>query len=293
MTAKYEFIDAEKDNYPLVRMFDWSGVSSSGFYEWRNRPESVTARRRARLKKLIQEIFNEHDSRYGYRRIYAELNRRGEPCCPELVRALVRELGLVACQPRPKRRTTIPDPDAAATPDLVRRDFTSDTLGAKLVGDITYIRTWAGWLYLATVIDCHSKMVVGYAMADTMDTALVRGAIDMAARNITLPDEAVFHSDRGSQYTSGEYRKHLKELGIRPSLGRTGICYDNAMAESFNASLKVELIHRTAFPNRTRARTAIARYIEFYYNRKRLHSGIGYRTPVEVRNAYLNQRKVA
>lgn len=274
-------------------MFEWAKVSKSGYYEWRKRPESYTARRRDKLKAMVLAIFKESEERYGYRRIYFELNRRGVPCCPEFVRSLVRELGLVACQPRPRKKTTIQDPEASTTPDLVRRDFTADAPGEKLVGDITYIRTWAGWLYLATVIDCHTKMVIGYAMADHMETSLIRAAIDMAARNIALPKDAIFHSDRGSQYTSSEYRKRLEELDIRPSLGRTGICYDNAMAESFNASLKVELVYRTVFPTREHARKAIARYIEIFYNRKRLHSGIGYRTPLEVQNEYLNRRTAA
>jgi len=290
---KFEFIDGEKDNYPLVLMCEWISVSRSGYYIWRRRPDSATACRRADLKALIQKVFDESHGTYGYRRIHAEINRRRVPCGPELARALVRELGLVACQPRPWRRTTIPDPGASTTPDRLLRDFTSDALGAKLVGDITYIRTWSGWLYLATVIDCHTKMIVGYAMAEHMETSLIREAIDMAARNITLPENAVFHSDRGSQYTSSEYRTRLRELGIHPSLGRTGICYDNAMAESFNAALKNELVYRTAFPTQKHARTAIARYIELFYNRKRLHSGLGYRTPTEVRDAFLNRQVAA
>jgi transposase InsO family protein len=293
VTEKFEFIDGEKDNYPLVWMFAWMDISKSGYYEWRGRPDSVTARRRAGLKELIQQIFAEYDETYGYRRIHAELNRRGVPCGPELIRALVRELGLVACQPRPWRLTTIPDADVVDTPDLVKRNFTAEDTGAKLVGDITYIKTWNGWLYLATVIDCYTKMVVGYAMATHMETALIRAAIDMAARNITLPKDAIFHSDRGSQYTSAEFRGHLRRLGIRPSLGRTGICYDNAMAESFNAALKTELVYRTAFPTHEHARKAIARYIEFFYNRKRLHSGLGYRIPIEVHDEYLNRQLAA
>lgn len=293
MTDKYEFIDSEKETYPVVRMLAWMSVSKSGYYEWHGRPDSATTSRRADLKVLVQDVFDEYDGTYGYRRIHAELNRRGVPCGPELVRALVVELGLVACQPRPWRRTTVQAADVAATPDLVRRDFTATVPGAKLVGDITYIRTWAGWLYLATVIDCATKMVVGYAMADHMETTLIIAAIDMAARNVNLPPDAIFHSDRGSQYTSADFRKHLKRLRITPSLGRTGTCYDNAMAESFNAALKTELVYRTAFPTRDHARTAIARYIEFFYNRKRLHSGLGYRTPMEAREEYLNRQSVA
>lgn len=273
-------------------MCAWVGVSTSGYYEWKNNPTSATAERREQLKMEIREIFDEHDQTYGYRRVHAELARRGTRCGPELVRALMRELGLVPCQPRPWRTTTVADPDAEAAPDLVQRDFSAQAPGQKLVGDITYIKTWAGWLFLATVIDCHTKMVVGYAMADHMKTSLVREAIDMAARNISLPDDAIFHSDRGCQYTSSEFREHLRTIGVRPSVGRTGICYDNALAESFNASLKNELVHRTAFPTHNHARTAIVRYIELFYNRKRLHSGLGYKAPLEVYNEYL-ERQIA
>jgi putative transposase len=274
-------------------MFGWLGVSKSGYYAWRNGPVSATAERREQLKEKTKEVFVDSDETYGYRRVHAALNRAGVPAGPELIRALMRELGLVPCQPRPWRLTTVPDPTAAATPDLVQRDFTAAAPGAKLVGDITYIRTWEGWLYLATVIDCHTKMVTGYAMADHMKTSLVQDAIQMAARNSRLPAGAIFHSDRGCQYTSTEFRNTLNALRIRPSVGRTGICYDNAMAESFNASLKNELVYRTVLPTRQHARRAIARYIEFFYNRKRLHSGLDYKTPLEVYNEYLERQLAA
>lgn len=288
MTAVYEFIDGEKYAYPLVRMCAWLGVSKSGYYDWRNNPGSATSQRRELLKTRIETIFDASHGTYGYRRVHAALVREGEEAGPELVRALMRELGLVACQPRPWRQTTIPDPEAANTPDLVRRDFTATRPYEKMVGDITYIRTWTGWLYLATVIDCYTKMVVGYAMASHMKTSLVSEAIDMATRNHTIPAGAVFHTDRGSQYTSAEFRMRLRELGIRPSVGRTGVCWDNAMAESFNGAVKNELVHRTAFPTLAHARTAIAQYIELFYNRNRLHSALGYMTPHEVLYEYLN-----
>jgi putative transposase len=220
----FEFIDGEKWAYPLVRMFVWTGVSKSGYYGWRNNPASATAERRELLKTIIIAVFDASHGTYGYRRVHAALGRRGVAAGPELVRALMRELGLVACQPRPWRITTILDPDAAATPDLVRRDFAATVPGQKMVGDITYIRTWEGWLYLATVIDCHTKKVAGYAMAEDMKTSLIIDAIDMAARNLALPVGAIFHSDRGCQYTSTEFRERLKKLKIRPSVGRTGVC---------------------------------------------------------------------
>lgn len=162
-----------------------------------------------------------------------------------------------------------------------------------MVGDITYIPTWEGWLYLATVIDCATRKIIGYAMADHYKTPLITAAIEMAARNLNLPPDAVFHSDRGSNYTSGDFAAVLKRLRIRQSVGRTGICFDNALAESFNAAVKVERVHRTVYPTRKRARDDIARYIEIRYNRQRLHSGLGYRTPQEAMDEHLNAQVAA
>ena len=168
----------------------------------------------------------------------------------------MRDQGLQPCQPRPWRASlTDNDGSGGPIPDLVDRDFTADAPGEKMVGDITYIPTWEGWLYLATVIDCHTKMVIGYAMDDNYKTPLIIDAVRMAARNVTLADGAIFHSDRGSNYTSEAFAGALTDLGIRQSVGRTGICYDNAMAESFFATLKNELVHRTAYPTRQHAAT--------------------------------------
>lgn len=264
-----------------------------GFYEWRERPASATAQRRELLKVKIAALFEASDGTYGYRRIHAQLVRGGEQVGPELVRRLMQDLGLVACQPRPWRTTTIRDEQTAATPDLVARDFTAETPGTKLVGDITYVRTWAGWLYLATVIDCFNKEVIGYAMADHMRTSLVTDALEMAARNHDLAEGCIFHSDRGTQYTSSEFAAKIKELDLRHSLGRTGICYDNALAESFFGTLKNERVHRTVYPTHKKAKDDIARYIEIFYNTQRLHSGLGYRTPREVRIEHLNRQQAA
>ncbi|WP_099055772.1 IS3 family transposase [Streptomyces noursei] len=286
VTEKYEFIDGESDNFPVQQMCAWAGVSTSGFYHWRSRPLSATAKRRAELKTVILQVFSDSQETYGYRRVHAALQRMNVQAGAELVRALMRELGLVPCQPRPWRATTIADDAAPATPDLLARDFTADAPGRKLVSDITYVHTWAGLLYLATVIDCHTKAVVGWAMADHMKTSLISDALDMAARNIDLAEGCIFHSDRGSQYTSRELRRKLGSLGLRASVGRTGVCWDNAMAESFFGALKNELVHRTTFPTLAHAHRAIVRYIEMFYNRKRLHSGLGYKTPAEVHAEY-------
>jgi len=277
----------------VIRMCEWLEVSRSGFYEWRDRPPSEAELRRQELKIIIEFIFAESDGTYGHRRVHAELARMGRPAGLEHVRRLMRQLGLVPCQPRPWRPVTTIAGDAAAIPDLVRRDFSADAPGTKLVGDITYIRSWEGWLYLATVIDCHTKACIGYAMADHMRTELVTAALDMAARNYPLAERAIFHSDRGTQYTSEEFAKHAKKLGLRRSVGRTGVCYDNAQAETFNSAVKVERVNRTVYPTREHARKDVTRYIEIRYNSKRIHSALGYRTPNEAYNDYINTHTAA
>ncbi len=298
MKECYEFIAAEEGDggcpWSVTKMCVWLGVSRSGYYEWKARPPSPTARRRSRLKTLIRAIFGRSRGTYGYRRVHAVLRRSGEDVGPELVRALMVELGLVACQPRPFRTTTVPDAaGAAAVGDRLGGDFSAEQPGCKLVGDITYIDTWEGWLYLATVIDCYSKRIVGWSMANHMRTDLVVSALDMAAGNVALDPDAVFHSDRGTQYISYEHHRALARHGISPSVGRTGICWDNALAESVFAALKNELVHRTVFPTRRHARRAIAEYIEVFYNRQRLHSSLDYRTPHEVHTGYLESQMAA
>ena len=289
MSAKYEFIDAQKAHYPIVCMCTWAGVSRAGYYDWAARPESATARRRAELQPLVAAIFDESDGTYGYRRVHHELARSGIAASPELVRSVMREAGLYPCQPKPFRPvTTIPGEDPSV-PDLVRRDFTAPAPGTKLVGDITYIPTWRGWAYLATVIDCHTKACIGWAIADHMRTDLVCTALSMAAANYRLAEDCIFHSDRGTQYMSDQFTRHAQSLIIRRSVGRTGSCFDNALAESFNAALKVERVNRTQYPTLEHARRDIVRYIEFRYNRRRLHSALGYRTPQEAYEKYINR----
>lgn len=287
MSVKYAFIHSEEGNYAVSSMCRWARVSRSGYHAWRTRAPSARAGRRAELAALVRFSFAESDETYGYRRVHAELLRWGVEVDDETVRSIMRELGLVACQPRPWRPVTTIAGDAGDTPDLVRRDFTATEPGRKLVGDITYIPTWEGWVYLATVLDCFSKKVVGYAMADHLRTCLVTDALDMAARNGHIRQNlTVMHTDRGTQYTSDEYAKHAKKLGITRSVGKTGVCWDNAWAESFNGTLKNERVHRTAYPTREHARLDITRYIELRYNSRRLHSALGYRTPNETEEAW-------
>ena len=301
MSEKYSFIEAENATVAgetacaptVTQMCSWLQVSRSGFYEWRARPDSAAAKRRNELKLLIAKAFEDSDGTYGYRRVAQQLARWGVQAGLELVRGLMRELGLVPCQPRPWRPSTTQQGQAGPIPDLVARDFSAAAPGEKMVGDITYIPTWQGWLYLAAVIDCATRKVVGWAMDDNYKTPLITAAIEMAARNLNLPAGAIFHSDRGSNYTSAEFAAALERLEIRQSVGHTGICFDNALAESFNAALKVERVHRTVYPTRKRAREDIARYIEIRYNRMRLHSALGYRTPQETHDEYLSMQAAA
>jgi transposase InsO family protein len=301
VTERYEVIDAEYANPPvegyaptITQMCSWLGVSKSGYFDWKSRPDSATTTRRELLKTKIKALFEANNEEYGYRRMHQALIRGGEQVSDELVRQLMRQLGLQPCQPRPWRRS-LTEQDAAAgpIPDLVNRDFSASRPGEKMVGDITYVSTWEGWLYLATVIDCATRKVVGWAMDDNYKTPLITAAVRMAARNVDLPAEAVFHSDRGSNYTSAAFAEVLNELGIRQSVGRTGICYDNALAESWNGTLKVELVHRTVYTTREKARGDIARWIELRYNQTRLHSALEYRTPQEVMDEYLNGQEAA
>jgi putative transposase len=282
-------IDAEKANYPIVFMCRLLNVPRSSFYAWRHRAESATAARRRELAEHIRRVFGEHRGRYGCRRIAGQLNAEGHVCSVGLVADLMRELGLTACQPRAYRRTTLGDDQPVATPDLVEREFTAPAPGQRLVGDITYLRTGQGWLYLATVIDLCSRMVVGWQLAHHMRTALVIDALQMAITHGHTRPGAVFHSDRGCQYTSREFAEFCAAADITRSVGRTGVCWDNAAAESFFATLKNEMYHRQRFDTHARARFAVAEYIEIYYNRKRMHSTLGYRTPQQTLTDYLTR----
>lgn len=289
--SKYEYIDSQKNDpaemNPVVKMCLWLAVSTSGFYNWLARPQSATAARRQALALRIHNYFEASDGTYGYRRIHADLAAEGTECSPELVRQIMRDEELVPCQPRPFRTTTMADAQAAAAmPDLVNRNFTAERPGEKFVGDITYIHTWQGFVYLATVIDCYSKKVVGYSIADHMRTELVTTALRNAAATTQIAAGAVFHSDRGSVYTSEEYRKLVTDLGMQSSMGRTGVCWDNSMAESFFASLKNERVYRTVYATKKRAKRDIIGYIEGFYNSRRRHSALGYRRPNEVHYGY-------
>ena len=268
------------------------GVARSSYYAWRGRTETPTAARRRELAERIRNIFEDSRQTFGCRRVAAQLYRDGHECSVGLVADLMRELGLRAAQPRAYKRTTIAGERPVESPDLIERDFdpASSAPGERLVGDITYLKTGEGWLYLATVIDLATRMVIGWQLADHMRTSLVVDALRMGIDAGLIAPDAIFHSDRGCQYTSREFHRFCKDNLIRTSVGRTGVCWDNAAAESFFAALKNEMYYRHTFATRARARFAVADYIEVFYNRRRLHSTLGYRTPFE---ALTNHRTAA
>jgi putative transposase len=279
-------IEAEKATYRIAWMCAMLNVPRSSFYAWRARVETPTAARRRALAVHVRRVFDDSRQTSGCRRVTSQLNRDGHECSVGLVADLMRCLGLVAAQPRAYKRTTVPGEQPVLIPDLIKRDFTAPAPGQRLVGDITYLKTGEGWLYLATVIDLATRMVVGWQLAAHMRTSLISDALAMAIDGGHLQVNAIFHSDRGTQYTSAEFSLFCKDNHIRRSVGRTGVCWDNAAAESFFASLKNEMYYRHSFPTRARARFAVADYIEVFYNRRRLHSTLGYRTPIEALNDY-------
>jgi putative transposase len=262
----------------MCRILD---VSRQGFYQWRDRSPSARARSDATLTEQITTIHAAHRRRVGVRRVHDELRRAGVVCSHKRVHRLMRAAGLRGVHPRPYKRTTLPGRFNPSLVDLLRRDFSPTAPDQAWVGDITYIKTFTGWAFLATVIDCFSRAVVGFAVATHMRTELVTDALRMALTHRNPPAGVIFHSDRGCQYTSDEFRAFCRTNGVRPSVGRTGICFDNAVAESFFATIKKELIHTRPWPGLDRLRNAVFEYIESYYNRRRRHSTIGYDTPIE------------
>lgn len=279
-------IEAEKANFKISWMCQQLGVARSSFYAWRTRTESPTAARRRELAVEVRRVFDQSRQTSGCRRVAAQLNRDGHEASVGLVADLMRELGLRAVQPRAYKRTTVAGEHPVGSPDLIGRDFTAPAPGQRLVGDITYLRTGQGWLYLATVIDLATRMVVGWQLAPHMRTSLVVDALQMAIDAGHVEHQAIFHSDKGCQYTSAAFAAFCTDHHVRTSVGRTGVCWDNAAAESFFASLKNEMYYRYTFPTRARARFAVADYIEVFYNRRRLHSTLGYRTPTEALNQF-------
>ena len=278
----YPFIEAEKAGRRNVkRACVLLKVSRAAYYAHRVGP-SRHEREDAELTGEIRAVHRESKGRYGVPMVHAQLRRQGRRHSRKRVARLMRQAGLRGRAPKRWRKTTIADPAAAARADLIRRDFTTDAakINARWCGDITYIGTWEGWLYLATVIDIASRRVVGFALADHLRTELVADALANAVAARGPAAGVIFHSDRGCQYTSGEFAQLADDHQVILSLGRTGQCWDNALAESFFAALKGELIDTQAWPTRAMARRAIVEYIG-WYNGTRLHSTLGYKTPAE------------
>jgi transposase InsO family protein len=269
--------------FPVSFMCAMLQVSRQGYYAWKKRLPSEHDKRDVTLTTLIVAIHDAHKGRYGIDRIHAELARSGYAVSPKRVRRLARAAGLACVHPRPYRATTLQDPaNRTGLVDLVDRAFVPGAANELWYGDITYIYANSGWAYLATVIDGYSRRVVGWAVADHMREDLVIDAL-MSAIASRCPGEGqvVFHSDRGSQYTGVKFRDACLDNGVIPSVGRTGICYDNAAAESWNATFKKELIHLHVWKDAAHVRQASFEFIEVYYNRKRIQKELGYLTPAE------------
>jgi transposase InsO family protein len=279
----YPFIEAEKTQQRSVkRACELLEVSRAAYY---TDLAGVPSARQVADEQLIEHIRQAHETskgRYGAPRIHAQLRRQGRRHGRKRVARLMRAAGLHGRTPRRFKRTTIPDPAATARADLVRRDFAVNAaaVNTRWCGDITYIPTWEGWLYLATVIDIASRRVVGFALAEHLRTGLVADALTNAVAARDPAPGVIFHADRGCQYTSGDYATLAGDLEVTLSTGRTGQCWDNALAESFFASLKGECLDQQPWPTRAAARRATVEYIG-WYNGTRLHSALGYQTPNE------------
>jgi len=255
-------------------------VSLSGYYAWKKRPMSNHQREDQQLAEHIQKVYHSCRQVYGSPRIHAELRDQGITSSRKRVARLMREQGLSACRRTHRTTTTKSEPGARVAPNLLDQDFTATRPDEKWTGDITAVWTYEGWLYLAVVLDLFSRRVIGWAMAAIQDETLIETALRMALLGRQPAAGLLFHSDRGSQYTSDAYRAALAEVGITVSMSRTGNCSDNAVTESFFGTLKGECVERACFQTRREARQAIFEYVECFYNRVRRHSSLGYSSPV-------------
>lgn len=273
----YRFIFAEKAAFPVVTMCRVLGVSVSGYYDWVGRPLSKRTQRDLEIRETLEAQHAKHKRRYGSRRhkkaAFPEVGRNR-------IRRLMKASNLVARQTRRFVVTTKSDHDDPVAPNLLNRDFQPNRPNQSWVGDITYLPTRDGWLYLAIIIDLFSRKVIGWSLSTRMTKQLVLDAFSSAVGRRGCAPGALFHSDRGSQYTSEDYRKILRAHGIQSSMSRRGNCWDNAVAESFFATLEKELMDDLAGQGRDEVRQEVVRYIEGYYNQERIHSSIAYDTPV-------------
>lgn len=277
---RYQFIDAHARVWPITLMCRVLQVTTSGYYAWKRKPHSYQIRQDEKYGPIVRRIFDANKGCYGAPRITEEMRDLGHRVNEKRVSRLMKEMGLKAVQGRKfKPVTTQADPEGPVFPDLVNQDFTTEKPNKIWVGDITYLETAEGFVYLATVIDLFSRKVVGWAMGDTLEAKLAVDALKMAVRHRWPEAGVIFHSDRGCQYTSQLFRDTCVDYGVRQSMGRTGCCYDNAVAESFFHSMKVEWLHCHEFQSREEVRQVVFEYIESYYNKRRRHSTLGYLSP--------------
>jgi transposase InsO family protein len=280
------------ERFPVVFMCEMLGVSRGGYYAWAKRAPSGRDLEDRSLTRVIKEIHGENEGKYGIDRIHGEMAKRGYRVGPRRVRRLARAAGLSCVHPKPYKATTVQDEaNGDGLVDLVGREFVPGAENELWYGDVTYIYTMSGWAYLATVIDGYSRRLVGWAVAGHMREGLVIDALKMAIAN-RRPEQGqvVFHSDRGSQYTGRKFRDLCLDGGIIPSVGKTGICFDNAAAESWNATFKKELIHLHVWKNVAHVRSAAFEFIEVYYNRRRIQRKLGYMAPAEYEAAFDKER---
>jgi putative transposase len=272
-------VSAHQAIYPVKTMCRVLNSSTSGYYAWRKRPPSARTQADQKLSKRIHEIHEKSKGTYGAPRIHAELADVDDlHVSRKRVARLMRAEGWQGASRRKAPRTTQRKPGARPAPDLVQRNFTAKAPNRLWVADITYIATWTGWLYLAVVVDAWSRKVVGWAMSTHLQTALVMDALQMAIQQ-RRPEEVIHHSDQGSQYTSLAFGQRCRDAGVRPSMGSVGDCFDNALCESFFATLECELLDRSTFHNQAEARQAVFQFIEGWYNPHRRHSALDYLSP--------------
>jgi putative transposase len=272
-------VKANRAKYPIATQCRVLGVSPSGYYAWLDRAPSARRVIDAALLERICAIHRASRGTYGAPRIHAELVDEGWRIARKRVARLMREAGLFGVSRRKRVCTTQRRPDARPAPDLVERDFTADEPDQLYVADITYVPTWAGFLFLAVVLDACTRRIVGWAMANHLRTELVLDALNMALHQ-RRPTHVIHHSDQGTQYTSISFGRRCKQAGVRPSMGSVGDCYDNAMCESFFATLECELIDRSTFRSHAEAKLALFEFIEGWYNPHRRHSSIEYLSPI-------------
>jgi putative transposase len=285
----FEFIEREKAHHTVSRMCRALGVSTSGYYAWRRRGLSLRIQEDERLSAQIIQLHQASRGTYGAPRIHADLAACGVRCGRKRVARLMRAAGIVGCHRRRRVRTTQREPRALPAPDRVQRRFAAAAPNQLWTADITYVPTWSGFLYLAVVLDVFSRRTqrvpLGWAMADHLRSELVVTALEMALWNRRPAKGVIHHSDRGSQYTSIAFGQRCQAEGIEPSMGAAGDCYDNAITETFFATLECELLRRHTFRTHAEARTALFDYIEGFYNTHRRHSALGYHAPAEYERA--------